>query len=130
MNAALPDGGRHIATYTVEHVDGVMLLRLAGELGMATVPELQTGLDAATARNNSPVIVDLTAVQFLSSTGLRLLVALHTDLTAQDRSLRVVVGEGRFIPRTLQITGLNQVLNLDPNLPTALGAIRRNSGAG
>lgn len=127
MNAALPEGSRQSATFTVEHVDGVMLLRLAGELDMVTVPELQSGLNAVIARNPGPVIVDLAAVQFLSSTGLRLLIALHADLTAQDRSLRVVVGEGRFIPRVLQITGLDQVLNLDPDLSTALSTTRAST---
>ncbi len=120
MSATTPDNGRRSATLAVEHLDGVVVMRVGGELDLLTVPDLRTGMHAATATTSGPVVVDLTDVGFLSSTGLHLLISIHADLAAENRSLRLVTGEGRPVMRPLQITGLDQLMGLYPDLPTAL----------
>jgi anti-sigma B factor antagonist len=124
MNAATPEDGRQSATLAVEHLDHTVVLRIGGELDMLTVPDLQTRLSAATAGTASSVIIDLTDVRFLGSTALNLLISMHTDLAAENRPLRLVTGEGGVVVRPLQITGLDRLLDLHPNLPAALGATR------
>jgi anti-anti-sigma factor len=54
-------------------------LRLAGELDMATAGRLEAAVAAALARQESELVVDLTAVGFMDSTGLRALLRARRD---------------------------------------------------
>ncbi len=118
------DGGPPRATLAVEHCDGVVVLHIGGDLDMVTVPYLQARLGEATeaAVAPAPVVVDLSDVQLLSVLGLRMLVALHIDLAAGDRPLRLVTGRRGLIVRLLQIAGLDQLFDLYPDLLAALAA--------
>ena len=61
-------------------------------------------------------------MQFLSSTGLNLLLGLQSDLAAAARPLRLVVGGSKAVSRPLLITGLDRFLELHPDLDAALAA--------
>jgi len=122
MSATTPERGRRGATLTVETIANTALLRIGGELDMLTVPDLQARLHDAIAGTSGAVIADLTEVQFLSSSGLTLLLGLQSDLAAQDRPLRLVVGGSNAVNRPLLITGLDRFLELHPDLDTALAA--------
>ena len=87
------------------------------------MPDLQTRLTDVVAATTGAVVADLTAVQFLSSSGLRLLVGLRSELAEQGRSLRLVVGESRAVTRPLLITGLDRLLEMHPDLDTALATV-------
>ena len=122
MSAATPESGGRPATLAVELIDGVVVLRIGGELDLLTVPDLRSRLDEATATTGGPVVIDLSDVQFLSSTGLHLLISLHADLAAVGKPLRLVTGEIRAVVRPLRITGLDRLLDLYPDLSSALAA--------
>jgi anti-sigma B factor antagonist len=122
MSATTPERGRRGATLTVETIANAALLRIGGELDLLTVPDLQARLHDAIAETSGAVIADLTEVQFLSSSGLTLLLGLQSDLAAQDRPLRLVVGGSNAVSRPLLITGLDRFLELHPDLDAALAA--------
>jgi anti-sigma B factor antagonist len=90
-----------------------------GELDMATVPILEREYDAAYALDETTtIVIDLTELEFIDSTGLRLLLELN-DRPA-DR-LRVVNGSPE-VQRLFDITGVRDVLpvinkNDDPLAP-------------
>jgi anti-sigma B factor antagonist len=119
VSAATPEGAGRPASLTVELTDGVVVLRIGGELDLLTVPDLRHRLDEATA-TTGPVVVDLSDVRFLSSAGLHLLISVHAELAASDRPLRLVTGGTRAVIRPLQITGLDRFLRLYPDLPSAM----------
>ena len=123
MSATTPERGRRGgATLTVEEVAGAAVLRVGGELDLLTVPDLQARVYEAIGATSGAVIADLTEVQFLSSTGLNLLLGLQSDLAARARPLRLVVGGSKAASRPLMITGLDRLLELHPDLDTALAA--------
>ena len=123
MSATTPERGRRPATLGVEKTASATVLRLAGELDLLTVPDLQARVTDAVAATTGAVVADLTAVQFLSSSGLRLLLGLRSALAEQGRPLRLVVGESRAVTRPLLVTGLDRVLELHPDLDTALAVV-------
>jgi anti-sigma B factor antagonist len=95
----------------------VCLIRLAGELDMATAPVLadylreQTGPPGATH-----LVLDLTAVRFLASAGVALLVnAVNTDQAAGSVYLIGVTGNAH-VTRVLELTGVFPVLNIHDDL--------------
>jgi anti-sigma B factor antagonist len=124
MSATPPESHRRSATFAIEQLDGVAVVRIDGELDLLTVPELRGGLYPAIAGSAGAVVIDLAGVKFLSSTGLRLLLSIHADLAAENRPLRLATGDGRAVVRPLEITGLNRLLDVYPDVPSALASGR------
>ena len=123
MSATTPERGRRGgATLTVEEMAGAVVLRVGGELDLLTVPDLQARVYEAVGATSGAVVADLTEVQFLSSSGLTLLLGLQSDLTARGRPLRLVVGGSKAVSRPLLITGLDRLLELHADLDAALAA--------
>jgi anti-sigma B factor antagonist len=81
---------------------GVTLLRLEGELDLATAPELSTAVQQAFEGVGQPVVLDMAAVGFIDSTGVRtLLEAQH--LAGRDLVLMAPSGA---VTRVLDLTRL------------------------
>ena len=64
------------------------------------------------------LVVDLSAVKFLGSPALRVLVTLHESI-----SKFAVVADDPVVVRPIQITGLDKLLRLYPSLDEALAAL-------
>ena len=74
--------------------------------------------EAQTARKN--VVVDLTQVEFLDSTGLGALIGAHRRAEEGGTSVRLIVSEGPIL-RLLAITGLIRALAVYHSVGDALG---------
>ena len=98
-------------------LDGCCVLTCAGELDLATIDELSDALHGAESREPARVVLDLSAVTFMGSTALNLLVAAHNRL-GPDR-LRVVTQQPAAL-RLFRITGLDHVLRVVSALEDAL----------
>jgi anti-anti-sigma factor len=117
-NAPLSPGDRFGATVDVEHRGSAVVLRVAGELDLVTTHVLA---DASTEalRSVPPVLViDLTGVTFLASVGMSAIVAAHE--TGGEHTQVRVVGGSRDTLRPLRVTGLDRLLAIYPDLPSAL----------
>jgi anti-anti-sigma factor len=86
---------------------GWLVLAVAGEIDLATAPQLAACLVDATGRD---VAVDLSAVTFLDSSGLSALVAGSRAVAEGGHVLRTF-GESDTILRVLEISGLDAVLH-------------------
>jgi anti-sigma B factor antagonist len=75
-------------------------------------------LDAAEGKNHE-IIVDLSQLEFLDSTGLGALIGAHRRATENDGSVRLVAHEGQIL-RLLRITGLLDVFPVYPSVEAAL----------
>lgn len=84
------------------------ILHVAGELDIATVPELRARLRRAQAAGAEALVVDLSRVTFIDSTGLAALVAARAKLGAEGR-LGLVVNTP-FVELVLEASGLDRVL--------------------
>ena len=98
-----------------------VVVRVSGQVDSHTAPDLGEQLAAAFADAAGPVVVDLTAVDFLASVGLSLLVQYHQVGVRQGTPLRVVA-PARNPLRALRATMLDQTLELYPSVPEALAA--------
>ena len=78
------------------------LVRLAGEIDLANAPEIGREIVRQTDRSDA-VVIDLTAVSFLDSAGVRLLDALVGGLDDQGTPIRLVVGATGAARMTLQL---------------------------
>jgi anti-sigma B factor antagonist len=78
------------------------LVRLSGEIDLANAHEIGRAIVKHTAAAGA-VLIDLTAVSFLDSAGVRLLDALVGDMSLNGTPFRLVVGERGAARMTLQL---------------------------
>src|ERR1700686_4745781 len=97
--------------FAVEVTSGASGLgvRLAGELDLATVPEL----DACLAALDVDIVVDMAAVTFMDSTGLDGLIAAHKQAAKRCRSF-VLRSPTEQVAKVLHATGVDQMLTVEP----------------
>jgi anti-sigma B factor antagonist len=90
---------------------GTLVFRLRGSLDLATAPTVRAALSEATEKGNHDLIVDLTQLEFLDSTGLGVLIGAHRRAAERGGSFRLIVSNGP-ISRLLNITGLITVFSV------------------
>jgi anti-anti-sigma factor len=91
--------------------DGTVVIRLAGELDIASAPELEQAIDRAVASGAGLVVVDLRRLEFMDSTGISLLVRAHQSALKSSHRFAVIKGPPQ-VDRLLALTGLDQQLTL------------------
>ena len=99
-------------TVTSEVEDGVGVVRAAGELDLATASQLARAISAAAGGRSPRVLVDLTAVGFCDSAGLRALLGAAREVEARAGRLVVAVEPGGPVDRLLELTGLREFLHV------------------
>ena len=103
----------------VHVVDGMRVFELSGSLDIATSPTVRAALVEASEGGDHRLIVDLTKVDFLDSTGLGALIGAQRRAKEYNGEVRLVVTEGQIV-RLLRITGLLKVFGVYPTLDDAV----------
>ncbi|MBV9921028.1 MAG: STAS domain-containing protein [Pseudonocardia sp.] len=93
------------------------LLVVEGEIDTLTAGALERALSGLLAEPAEVLVVDLTAVTFLASSGLAVLI--RTANEAGERRLRLVAA-ARAVRRPMEITGSDQLFDLYPDRAAAL----------
>ncbi len=105
-----------------EHwIDGAVVVAVSGALDMLTTPQLSEAMDVAVSKSPATLVVDLTDVDFLGSAGMNALVAAHRTFTSLPRF--AVVADGPATSRPLKLIGIDDIIDLYPNLDDALAAL-------
>jgi anti-sigma B factor antagonist len=103
-----------------EMIGDATVVRAAGEIDLITAPEFLAQLKKACRRATppDPVVADLTAVSFIGSAGLSVLLEIDERCRTRRTPLRVVaIAPGAVRP--LRVTGLDQVLHVVDSLDGA-----------
>jgi anti-anti-sigma factor len=104
---------------SVQRVSTTAVVRVSGELDIATVPILADalhGLDGSCDR----VVLDLSGLTFIDSTGLTLAVGEH-QRAANDGCELVLAGATDNVLKVLRLTGLDVTMPMAPDVQSALG---------
>ncbi|MFL5837435.1 MAG: STAS domain-containing protein [Solirubrobacteraceae bacterium] len=110
-----------------EAVDAdTQLLRARGELDLYAAPELKRRLASAIDAGKTRIVVDLTDASFMDSTALGVLLGALKRLRVRDGAL-AVASEQPTILRILEVTGMNQVLDLHKTADDALATVERHT---
>ena len=100
--------------------DGVVVVRLAGELDLYNADAVREALREAVAYEPERLIVDLGGVEFLDSTALGVLVEARAKLS--NRSAFMLAAPGVEPRRALQVAGLDRHFSVHDTVEQALGA--------
>jgi anti-sigma B factor antagonist len=98
---------------------GAQVFALHGSLDIATSPTVRAALLDAAERGQRELIIDLTRLEFLDSTGLGALIGAHKRAKEGGGRVSLVVQEGQIL-RLLRITGLLGVFPVYSTLDDAL----------
>lgn len=96
------------------------MVRLDGEADLHTAPILRDALDEALDRVPKTIVVDLTAVTFIDSMMLGVLLGATRRARPNGTELRIVVVDPH-VRRVFELTLLDHVMQLYPSLELALG---------
>ncbi len=96
-------------TFKDETVGAWSVLSVAGELDMHTSPTLQERLEALTVGEAPKVALELSAVPFMDSSSLGILVVNHKRLLERGGAL-ALVGAAGSPEKVLTITGIDRVI--------------------
>jgi anti-sigma B factor antagonist len=104
---------------TEKWVDRVAVVAASGELDMLTAPQLRDAVQSALGKSPSGLIVDLSAVDFLGSAGMQVLMEVHNQTSGTETRF-AVVADGPATSRPLKITGITDQIELFSTLDVAL----------
>jgi anti-sigma B factor antagonist len=105
------DASRGTLEVGVFDESGHRVIRVGGELDLATVPALEEELQAAIAGESPRVVVDLSGLEFIDSTGIAVLVQAMAQNNGSSR-LRFVPSRAQGVIRVLEMTGVAEHMEL------------------
>lgn len=111
-------------TSSVLYDDGVALVTLGGELDLWVVDQLDSAVQQAVADGVLLVVLDLSGLTFCDSSGLGGLLRASRLVREADGTL-LVAGARDAVQRLLQLTSMERVLTIVPDVSAALVALRR-----
>jgi anti-anti-sigma factor len=97
---------------TTDERNGAVLVTLTGELDLATAPAVEDAV-IGPVRDGAHVVLDLRGLDFMDSSGVRVIVAAHGAAEQSGGRLTIVrAAPGGAVQRVLEISGLEGVLEL------------------
>ncbi|WP_328608314.1 STAS domain-containing protein [Amycolatopsis sp. NBC_00345] len=111
---------------TTEWHGRTMVLVLDGDLDLHTAPTVREAIESALAQGPRRLVVDLSAVRFLNSAGLTVLLDGHR--AAASRTDLRLVATTRATWRPLQITRVHERLVIHSSRAAAVAAPAREAG--
>ena len=103
---------------TVSERDASVVVAIDGELDMATASALRKPILDAIAGGHRHIVLDLTQVTFIDSTGLSVIIGAHKRL--QPDGAIAVATESAMVRRVFHLTGLTDLLPMTTTVTEAL----------
>ena len=104
---------------TTRDIDGTSVVRVRGRLDTATAPSLETTCSELIAAGAERIVIDLNELEYLSSAGIRVVLAAAKQLQADGRMLKVCGAQG-IVLETLQLSGIPEIIPVCSTLDDAL----------
>jgi anti-sigma B factor antagonist len=104
----------------VHERDGTVVVAVRGDLDWLSVPSLDSELARAWRLGDGVVILDLSGVEFVDSSGVNSLVTAHRRAESEGRRLGII--EGGKIRTLLRRYGLDQLLMVGATLDELLAS--------
>jgi len=116
--AKAPDAAGQLEITTRVVRDGTVVVRLAGEVDVAVTDALAEALAQADADEPRLLIIDLSELGFLDSSGFNVLTKAYKHARSNGREL--VLANPHHIIHALQVSGLSSFFVIEPDVETAI----------
>lgn len=119
--APIVDADAELPLHVTRHrLPTAVVITAVGEVDLTTADHLTTVVQAEWESRPGIVVIELSAVTFLSSIGLAVLIEAQRTAEHSGQSLRIVVGDGRPVVRAIAASGLNGHLPVFRSLGEAI----------
>lgn len=108
--------GLHIQ---IEEIGKKVILRIDGRVDAASAPILERKLSQLVDDEHKEVILDFTRVDYLSSAGMRVLLAVTKKLRVHHGTL-ILFALGEDVAEIIRMAGLDKILHICSNEKEAL----------
>jgi anti-sigma B factor antagonist len=98
----------------VTEVEGGSIASISGEVDVYTASKLKETLNPLAEQQNTNLVVDLTDVNYIDSTGLGIFIGVLKASEKSSSSLKLK-GLNDRVKRLFEITGLNEVIDIEVN---------------
>lgn len=102
--------------------NGIRLIRLAGRLDIVGAGEIETRLAESCAGENARVAIDLSGIDFLASSGIRLLTLTAQSVVRQGGRM-VLLNPAPEVHHVLDVTGIPSVIPIHSQMESAQAAL-------
>jgi anti-sigma B factor antagonist len=121
LEDGLDDGGRSVnLSIITEIVDEVRVIHAMGEIDVYTAPSLQAKLSEI-IEGGHDLVLDLTQVHFIDSTGLGVLVGSLQRAQNSSSGFRLVLDDP-YLLKIFHVTGFDGVFSIYPQVSDAIYA--------
>ena len=102
--------------------DGVVVASVEGEIDSSNAADLRLALSERLPSTSTALVLDLSAVNYLDSSGIQLLFDLGRRLAARRQAIRLVVPEAAPMRRVLELCAVESVAPMHSQVDEALRA--------
>jgi anti-sigma B factor antagonist len=95
-----------------DHPEHIAVIGVHGEIDLGTAHVLREALLPVLVDESGPVVLDLSEVGFMDSTGVHVLVDTFEHLSQETRPLTIACREGSQVHRVLGLVGLLDTLTV------------------
>ncbi len=110
---------------TVNTVEQITVINLEGDLDGKTAPEVQAQITPLLVQGGGKMILDMTKVPYMSSAGLRVLLMLYRQATANNGKI-VLVGLSEELSDTMSVTGFLNFFTTCETFDSAIKMLNEN----
>ena len=103
--------------------DDVVVASVEGEIDSSNAADLRLALSERLPSTSTALVLDLSAVNYLDSSGIQLLFDLGRRLAARRQAIRLVVPGDAPMRRVLELCAVEAVAPMDPELDLALAEL-------
>jgi anti-sigma B factor antagonist len=107
----------------------VMVARMPVEVEITQAPLLRGQLMQAVENRDLGLVIDLTATEYLDSSGINMLFELGESLAARQLQMAVVMPKGGLVERVVAIVDLGSAVPIHPDVESAVAEICNTPGA-
>lgn len=110
-------------TVNSRELDGRTVVAVEGEIDVYTAPVLREHLNDLVGEGKHHLLIDMSGVDFLDSTGLGVLVGSLKRIRSQDGTLQLVCDQEKIL-KVFRITGLTKVFPIFPSIDKAVAGTK------
>ena len=108
-------------TVTFSEEKGCRVIKLQGEVGHSEVASFQEKVDQFLLMPEKQLLIDLSGVSYISSSGLRVLLKLGKEARQTEKNL-VFFGLSDFVASVFKVSGFDKIFNIQTTKEAAFKA--------
>lgn len=104
-------------------IDDIPIVSVCGRIDATTSKDLENVLNSLIDKNNTKIVLDLGGVEYISSVGLRVMLAALKKVRPMQGDVRLAALQP-FVREVFEITGFTKLFTIYPNQGEALNHIK------